>query len=180
MWIMRYETEKVNNFALNLLDLKANQHVLEIGFGHGITLEKIAQMDESIKLAGVDHSQLAVESFQKKSRNHSMISVECASGSQLPFNDNSFDRIFGVHIHYFLKNFRQFLLEVHRALNNDGKFILVGKYGQKSLGNFPADVYQFYPKEEIKKQLELVGFKQVEIKKDNMLGSELFGIIGIK
>src|SRR4029434_7121391 len=55
--IMAVETAAANAAALNFLHLRDADRVLEIGFGHGQTIERAAEGVPHGSVAGVDHSE---------------------------------------------------------------------------------------------------------------------------
>ena len=56
-WIMSRETAVVNEGALKSLSLDASDRVLEIGFGHGRTVELMAASVPDGHVAGIDVSE---------------------------------------------------------------------------------------------------------------------------
>jgi len=45
-----------NNWAIGLLNLRPQDHVLELGFGPGVAIEKMSQIVTSGVVYGIDHS----------------------------------------------------------------------------------------------------------------------------
>ena len=54
---MAHETAALNEQAVRLLALRASDRVLEIGFGHGRTVKRIASAVTQGHVAGLDVSQ---------------------------------------------------------------------------------------------------------------------------
>ena len=52
--IMAKETAGANTAAVRLLELQPTDHVLEVGFGHGCTIEQVARLVPQGFVAGVD------------------------------------------------------------------------------------------------------------------------------
>ena len=55
--VMARETASENAMALELLELQPDDQVLEIGFGHGRTLGRAAEIVQNGLVAGVDQSE---------------------------------------------------------------------------------------------------------------------------
>ena len=63
-----------NNWTVSLLEIKPEEHVLEIGYGPGVGLQKAVMQVESGSVTGVDHSTIMFE--QASARNREAISSE--------------------------------------------------------------------------------------------------------
>jgi len=57
-----------NSWTVSLLDIKPEDHVLEIGYGPGVGLQKAAMHVESGSVTGVDHSNVMFEQASAKNR----------------------------------------------------------------------------------------------------------------
>ena len=66
--IMSVETAAANESALKLLDLDAGDRVLEVGFGHGRTIERAAAMVGDGLVAGIDASEDMVRMATRRCR----------------------------------------------------------------------------------------------------------------
>lgn len=98
--VMARETAAVNEAAVALLDLRPADRVLEVGFGHGATIARMAAAGRGGHGAGVDPS---AEMWAMASRrNHRAIeagrvTLRQAGVEALPFPDHSFDKVLLVH-----------------------------------------------------------------------------------
>jgi len=105
---MARETRTENDRTLALLELQGDDDVFEIGFGHGATLYRAAQMVRTGHLAGADFSEVMVNIATR--RNYRSIAegrmdLKLADTAKLPFRDDSFDKAYCVHTVYFWVNF---------------------------------------------------------------------------
>ena len=163
----------VTDWALGFLELKDGNSVLDIGCGGGATLSKIAGMTKSGHIMGVDYSDVSVK--MSKDTNAEMISsgrmeIIEASVEDLPFEDNSFDRIITVESFYFWPDPQNDLKEVYRVLNNNGVFLIVAdingdaELSEEDIENIRK--YSLYnPKiSEFRSLLENAGFSSVSIR----------------
>ena len=125
--VMAMETRAENDRALELLELRADDDVFEIGFCHGATLYRAAQIIREGHLAGADFSDVVVKIA--RGRNHRSIEegrmdLRLADTASLPFGDESFDKAYSVHTIYFWASLEQHLREVLRLLRPTGRFVL--------------------------------------------------------
>ena len=163
----------VTDWALGFLELKDGNSVLDIGCGGGATLSKIAGMTKSGHIMGVDYSE--EKKKMSKDTNAEMISsgrmeIIEASVEDLPFEDNSFDRIITVESFYFWPDPQNNLKEVYRVLNNNGVFLIVAdingdaELSEEDIENIRK--YSLYnPKiSEFRSLLENAGFSSVNIR----------------
>ncbi len=117
----------VTGWALNFFDLKSSSRVLDIGCGGGETLRRMSECITEGHLTGADYSPLSVEMSKALNRedvDNGKLDVVCASVSDLPFEDNSFDRIITVESFYFWPDPENDLREVLRVLDTDGIFLI--------------------------------------------------------
>jgi len=147
--IMAFETTTLNRRALEVLDLNEKSRVLEIGFGHGHTLARTWELAPAGLVVGIDVSRAMVEMAQAFNRDRiakGLIAVPQASADQIPYPDESFDRIYAVHTLYFWDDPLAHLREIHRVCAVGGQFLLA--FGPKedahAVAAFPESVYRFY------------------------------------
>src|SRR5260221_10670655 len=101
---MARETVTANETALELLDLQTAQHVLEVGFGHGATIARVAAAVSRGLVAEVDPSAEMCRMATRRNRPavaSGRVELHQASVEALPFPDGSFDKVLSVHTLYF-------------------------------------------------------------------------------
>ena len=85
-------------------------------------------------------------------------------GQNIPFGEQSFDKIFTVNTLYFWKEPDTFLEEIYRVLRNNGTFVLT--FGHKDfMSNLPFTRYgfQLYHTEDVEKLVAKSQFVQVKL-----------------
>src|SRR6266702_5097441 len=125
--VMAKETADENEFALELLQLRPEDAVLEIGCGHGETLAKAAKVVSSGSLCGIDFSPVMHRHATRRHRRlvaEKRIEFLLGSSDRLPFADRSFDKVFAVHTIYFWTTPLDHLAEARRVLKPGGRFVL--------------------------------------------------------
>src|SRR5262249_50524029 len=165
--IMSVETAAANDAALAALALELGDRVLEVGFGHGRTVERAAAMVPEGFVAGIDASMEMVRMATRRCRRlvgAGRVRLALADGASLPYADASFDKGYTVHTMYFWKDPGQHLRELGRVLRDGGRLVL-GFHAKKEAvaAAFPASVYTFYGMDEVRRLLEEAGFVGVEM-----------------
>lgn len=96
--------------------------VLDIGCGNGAFLSKLApRLKEAV---GVDLSEKMLEQARQRNRQNSHLSFQQITGPQLPFPDNSFDRVISVLSFRYL-DWDPIVKEILRVLKPGGEFLVV-------------------------------------------------------
>jgi ubiquinone/menaquinone biosynthesis C-methylase UbiE len=166
-YIMSAETAAVNAEALTLLDLQPSDGVLEVGSGHGRTLERAASALGSGSIAGVDVSEEMVRMATHRCRRligEGKVSVSVGSSDNLPFEAQHFDKALAVHTLYFWSDPGAHLREIRRVLRDDGRLVLVFRSrDDERTRNFPSTVYRFYTADEVAALLKSSGFPRVDL-----------------
>ena len=124
---------EVTGWALSYWEMQEDDRVLDIGCGGGATLHRMAEKVTSGHVTGVDYSDISVETSRRNNeKNIKSGKMDVLEGSveNLPFADDSFDKIITVESFYFWPDPQENLKEVRRVLKAGGTFLLV------------ADIYQ--------------------------------------
>lgn len=180
---MAIETETPNHRALQMLELEQASRVLEIGFGHGRTLARAAELASGGFVAGIDTSTAMVEMAQRY--NHASIAkgvveVRQASSDRIPYPDETFDRAYAVHTIYFWNDPLAHLLEVHCVCRVGSRFVLTfgPKEDQYAVASFPKSVYRFYSIEETADLLSRAGFRDVNMSRERIASRDIAFALG--
>jgi len=167
---MAKETAAANDFALELLQLQPQDAVLEIGCGHGDTLAKAAKLASRGLLCGVDFSPVMNRVATRRHRRlvaEKRIEFCLGSSDQLPFPDQSFDKVLAVHTIYFWKAPLDHLTEARRVMKPGGLFVLGFRPAEdpRFQATFPSEIYHIRPEAEIAQFASDAGFDAVELRK---------------
>lgn len=106
--------------ALQLLNLKPNQTLLDVGCGTGYFSDLAHK--QQINVTGIDASEAFIE--QAKQRN-SAITFSTGEMEELPFADNSFDVVCGFNSFQYAADMKHALLDAKRVLHSDGKLVVM-------------------------------------------------------
>jgi len=148
--------------AIEALDLKSNETVLEIGHGNGGHIAQLLSKAENLKYYGADISETMITEAEKINQDFidkGTVHFELTDGAMLPFESNQFDKIFTVNTLYFWSNPSGYLNEIKRTLKPNGIFSLC--FADKTfMQNLPFTSYGFtlYEVEKVMQLLEEAGF----------------------
>ena len=114
-------------WVTDLLEVRPGDDVLEVGFGPGVIIQRLADLTPSGHVAGIDQSQEMLE--QASVRNAAQIrgqrvDLKCGSVESLPFNDNSFDKVIAINSMQVWPDAKLGLREVQRVMTPGGKIAL--------------------------------------------------------
>jgi ubiquinone/menaquinone biosynthesis C-methylase UbiE len=165
--IMSFETATANDEALKMLDLGPADRVLEVGFGHGRTIERAAMMVPDGFVAGIDTSEEMVRMATRRcSRSIGSGRVRLAVGdsANIPYSTGFFDKALAVHTIYFWVDPTRHLRELRRVLRDGGRLVLGFRPKEDAMaGDFPDGVYTFYAPDQVSLILRQAGFEGVEV-----------------
>lgn len=114
--------ERMNALLFDAGKVADGQTLLDVGCGFGGTIRQINATHNAMDLTGlnIDPRQLAIAKTQSTpSRGNAMSWVE-ADACQLPFEDNSFDRVLAVECIFHFPSRERFLEEASRVLKPGG------------------------------------------------------------
>ena len=166
--VMAVETAEANRQLLSLLDLRPHEHVLEIGFGHGRTIERaLAAVPEGF-VAGVDLSDDMVRMASARLQRFieaGRAELRGGDSARLPYDDGRFDKAYSLHTLYFWSDPVEHLREIHRVLRPNGRVVIGFGPGEdtQARANFPASIYRFYETDEAARLIENAGFRDLEM-----------------
>jgi ubiquinone/menaquinone biosynthesis C-methylase UbiE len=153
--------------VIDLLDVRPDERILEVGFGPGVGVQLLLHRIPTVWVAGVDQSQEMVE--QAAARNADALRTRRAdlrygSVDRLPFADETFDKVLAVNSMQVWPDARGGLLEIWRVLKKGGTVAL----------GFTVNSGQ--PKQGVAELLAAVGFVHGRI----VDGSKLFCAIATR
>ena len=117
--------EVVYDFALEGMNITNNNVVLEIGFGNGKFFDKLFAKATGLLISGIDFSKdmVAIASRHNQSEiKQGKLDLQLGSSDNLPFSDNSFDKVFCINVIYFWDDPQKHLNEIYRVLKPEGIF----------------------------------------------------------
>jgi arsenite methyltransferase len=165
--LLNQHNEKMNNFAVEMLDVQPTDRVLDIGFGGGVTIERMLKTIDTGKIYGVDFSQEMVEKAKQKFKSaieSDQVSIEFADVQALPFEENTFDKVCTVNTIYFWNEPLASLQEIKRVMKDGGRLV-VGIRSADKMKDLPVTQYNFrlYDPAAVRDLLIEAGFNNISI-----------------
>ncbi len=171
---------QMNQDTLKVLNPQNGEHILEIGMGNGFFVKEILQNKALTRYSGCDLSEEMV--LQAKKLNQNFVDSEQAqfiqgNAAQLPFAENSFDKIFTVNTIYFWDNEKAVLDELKRVLKPGGS-LLIALRPKHQMQQYPFIKYGFniFSKEDLSALLTENGWKLLELYENKENNLELNGL----
>jgi ubiquinone/menaquinone biosynthesis C-methylase UbiE len=161
-FIMARETWSQNLRVMDALGIDRDDHILDVGCGHGRSLSELASRASMGHVVGADPSALMVEIASQRNRpliEADRIEVALATVEALPFADATFDKVLCVHVLYFWKDLDVSLREIARVVKPGGRLGLLfrTKSNPAAVASFPAEIYRFPELVEVTAALKQAG-----------------------
>lgn len=152
--------------AYRLLEFEKGDRVLEIGFGNGAFINEVVELTEYGNYTGIDISDTMLKTAKKRNRsliNTGRIKLVKAHAGQLPFADQSFEKVFTVNTIYFWENPKQVMKEIKRVLNPGGVFVLaLGTKEAMEKNGYYKERFTLYEKADVEKLYIEAGFTDLK------------------
>ena len=122
---MNVGNKPLYDLTFRSMNLHDGDTVLEIGFGNGFHFTEFLSLKNDLVLHGIDYSEEMVN--QATTENMSLIKsgrlfLTEGSSNQLPYENETFDKVFCNMVIYFWEDPGEHLKEIYRVLKTGGKF----------------------------------------------------------
>ncbi len=165
--LMAKSNKQLYDFTYQNLNLFPNMNILEIGPADGHFVDELFKMESEVGYKGVDLSDDMIEAARM--RNADLVNkgkAEFIKGdiNDLPFTEDSFDRIFTVNTLYFWSDPGKGVRELLRVLKPSGKLMIVIR-SKESMEKMPFTQFGFrmYTNDELSELLTSNGFSSTKI-----------------
>jgi ubiquinone/menaquinone biosynthesis C-methylase UbiE len=153
-----------NRIAINALEIKSDELVLELGCGSGYAIHALDALRSAKCVFGIDHSMTMLKQAARLNsagvREH-RIHLLRGRVDALPLSDNSIDKVLGVHVVYFANETT--VREVYRVLCRGGRLVLVATE-KKIMKSWGFDVsHRLFEQQELAQLLVNGGFAAEEL-----------------
>ena len=164
-WRLAKVNRQANAWAVDLLAIQPDDHVLEIGFGPGTAVAQLAALAYQGRVCGVDSSAVMLQTASR--RNAATIAagrveLRLAGIERLPYPDASFAKALAVQVLNYLPDPLSGLREVRRVLKPGGWVALFYEAPEKfaRTRKILAAIYQPYSLDEGLALLQQAGFQR--------------------
>jgi SAM-dependent methyltransferase len=174
----------LNNVAFDSLALHPHDRVLEVGFGGGYLLGRMATVVTDGFLAGVDISPAMVAFCEKRYRSlieAGKLELECAKAESLPYPDGHFTKACAVNSIFYWGDAQQAISELYRVLGEGGMLVMCftckrciedREFARRGIALYEADEgYQM---------MESAGFDEIDMTRASDRHREFLCVIGRK
>jgi ubiquinone/menaquinone biosynthesis C-methylase UbiE len=159
---MNKANQRLVNIAIELLDLRPGDAVLDIGFGGGQSLVAMAGRVTQGLVAGVDYSPEMVARAGKRIRRlglDSRVKLCLGDAARLPFRDQSFDRVITANTIYFWPDLGAGLREIARVTKSRGRLaIAMRSRACMARWSFTRHGFTLYEPQEVAAAMTAAGF----------------------
>lgn len=113
--------------AIDLLEIKPGDRVLEVGVGTGLNLPLYPR---NCDVTGIDISEEMLRKAEERIRTHGMANTKLMvmDGSKLEFPDNSFDRVIATYVISAVPDPVKTLLEMRRVCKPSGHLVILNHF----------------------------------------------------
>ncbi len=151
--------------SIDALGLKPDSHVLDVGFGGGVSLGLLLDKAVDGEVFGVEPSpemiRRAARRYQREVREGRLVLKRGTAGS-IPFPDDHLDRVLSVQTIYFWPDTQGGLAEIRRVLSSAGWLAVatMPKHVQQHF-HFAEQGHKVFGEEELTRALEEATFRDV-------------------
>lgn len=148
--------------AIDALNVKKSEVILEIGFGNGRHLPHLLSRAAGLSYRGVDISEAMVQEAVENNPSENAGFFLTDGSGKLSFSDETFDACFTVNTVYFWNDVPLQLAEIRRTLKPSGRFSMA--FIEQEFGRhlpFTQTGFTFYSKEELSEYLLSAGFDEI-------------------
>ncbi len=175
--IFDYGNAFLNNFVNDLMSVKTNDRIFEIGSGTGKLIYKMAQNIDEGFIEGIDFSSSMVSISRKKNKNNIVkgkVKIKEGNFDNIPLKNETFSKVCSVNTIYFWPSPSHTVKKIASILQPGGKLILAFEdIEQLKQRKLDQGIFHLYSKKEVEPLLIEAGFsnniKFVSRKKNKLL-----------
>lgn len=125
--LMALKNRERSEWVLSLLHAHPEDHVLEIGFGSGVDIRRVAQRARQGRVAGIDHSGEMLRQATARNRKailEGRVDLRLGNAARLPYSDASFDKVYAINVAQFFEDRTSVFREYRRVLRPGGLLVI--------------------------------------------------------
>jgi ubiquinone/menaquinone biosynthesis C-methylase UbiE len=171
--LMNWRHKPLSQWTIELMNVQSDNFVLDIGCGGGMAIKEVAKIVTGGFVAGVDYSEIMVRQalrYNAAAINARRVVIKTGNISELPFEDESFDKACTIESFNYWPEPVVGLREVHRVLKPQGLFAITTAWNkemqnpQKYVAMAQRMRFPLYSGSEMVEMLTTAGFSQAHFK----------------
>jgi ubiquinone/menaquinone biosynthesis C-methylase UbiE len=179
LWIMNNSHSEITDWGLSRVRIEKQFSILDVGCGGGRTIQKLAALAPEGIVHGVDYAEGSVAASRNTNARlikMGRVEIRCASVSQLPFSDNSFDLVTAVETQYYWPDLIKDMQEVLRVLKPGGTLIVIlESYEQGTRNRLQKPIMKLLKSttlnvDEHRSVFSVAGYSDIQIHEENAKG----------
>ncbi|OIQ20132.1 MAG: hypothetical protein BM557_05525 [Flavobacterium sp. MedPE-SWcel] len=146
--------------TIESLNISNENSILEIGPGNGNHIIDVITLGSNLMYHGIDISETMILEAKKNNIQFQNVSFQLTNGENIPFKNDSFDKIFTVNTIYFWENDLAYATEIARVMKEKA-VLSIGFIPKSAMEQIPFTKYNFNKKDiqSVINLLEKVGLK---------------------
>jgi ubiquinone/menaquinone biosynthesis C-methylase UbiE len=180
-WIMSSRPSNIerNRWTVDLLEIQPRDHVLEIGFGPGLSIAHVARLASNGRVVGVDHSPLMVAVATRRSRSAvdaRLVDLKLGGLEMLASLDETFDKVFSINAMQFMRDRVEALKAIRSVMKPDG--IVATTFQPRQRGAKAADARAFADK--LSQEMIDAGFRNIRVETLDLKPTPVVCVLGCR
>jgi trans-aconitate methyltransferase len=126
--LMSLKNKQRSDWTVSQLDIRPYQHILEVGYGPGNTLQQVARTLKIGFLAGIDHSYAMYQQAYRRNRifiEQQLLQLHIGELNELSYPSHYFHTIYGSNAHFFWQDPVSEYIRLSSMLKSGGKLVMV-------------------------------------------------------
>ena len=159
---MNRQTAGINDTTIQLLEISPTDRTLDIGFGGGSAISKVAELAPDGLVVGIDISKAMLKRGRNKFReliSRGKVELKEGSAAKIPYENAWFDKVYTVNTIYFWPDPAAGLKEILRVMKKGATFVLTF-FTEKAVERIHGSRYGFtiYSEGQLRALFDEAGF----------------------
>ncbi|UOQ44376.1 class I SAM-dependent methyltransferase [Halobacillus salinarum] len=159
-WFMSKENEELNEWTLSFLNMKDNEHVLEVGFGPGSAIKQLLKSNQ-VKVLAIDPSEAMVETTIRRLGKLPFLEQVCIVHGEAALIEQfnlTFDKVYSINNVTYWKNPVETLRFLKQHMKPNGRIALTLCPHEKGATDDTTEVLSG----QLTSMLQKSGFRNIE------------------